>query len=93
MLFGAEPAQSAAVMRSPGADFTLREEVLVYSYLTLFLTSLRFRLPDPLRHCAIEVVLVQRLLRHSTGCHHVGFDIMYTLIQIVNRLFVINDDK
>lgn len=38
MLFGAEQAQSAAVMRSPGADFTLREEVLVYSYLTLFLT-------------------------------------------------------
>lgn len=27
-----------SVMRSPGADFPLRQEVLVYSYLTLFLT-------------------------------------------------------
>lgn len=34
--------QSAAVMRSPGADFALREEVLVYSCLTLFLTSIFF---------------------------------------------------
>lgn len=38
MLCGAEQTQSTAVMRSPGADFTLGEEVLVYSYLTLFLT-------------------------------------------------------
>lgn len=41
-------AQSAAVMRSPGADFALREEVLVYSYLTLFLTSLFNGLLDPI---------------------------------------------
>lgn len=34
VLFGAEQPQSAAVMKSPGADLTLREEVLVYSYLT-----------------------------------------------------------
>ena len=55
VLFGAEPAQSAAVTRSPGADFTLREEVLVYSFWTSLLTSLFFRLSDPV----IEVTLVQ----------------------------------
>ena len=69
VLFGAEPAQSAAVTRSPGADFTLREEVLVYSFWTSFLTSLLFRLSDPV----IEVTLVQKLLRSLTGCHRVVF--------------------
>lgn len=56
MLFG---ALRATVMRSPGADRTRREEVLVYSYLTFLLTSPLYRLFDPQQHFAIEATLVQ----------------------------------
>lgn len=89
VLFGAEPAQSTAVTRSPGADFTLREEVLVYSFWTLLLTSLFFRLSDPV----IEVTLVQKLLRSSTGCHRVVFSLYYIEMKtlgVVTGVFVIS---
>lgn len=49
-------AQSVAVMRCPGAEFTLGEEVVVYSYLTLCLTLLFFGLLDP-----INIVLLLKL--------------------------------
>ena len=54
VLFGAEQPQSAAVMKSPGADPTLREEVLVYACLT-WPPPPFFRLPDP----RVDVVLLR----------------------------------
>lgn len=78
-------AQSAAIMRSPGADFALREEVFVYSYLTLFLTSLFFGLLDP-----IDIVPLKFHWFRNWSCWFWHCSCWH-LEKIVTGLFVIND--
>lgn len=77
VLSGAEQTGSTAVTRSPGADLTLGEEVLVYSYLTLFLTPpFSSGILTPQTFCCSS----QTTPLNVNDTQLVGFDIIYSVI-------------
>lgn len=66
VLFGAEPAHSGAVMRSPGADFYPQGGspcLLIFNLAPDLRFSLGFMTP---RYCAVEVTPVQKQLPVTT---------------------------